>query len=57
MAPVPANCREIYLVAMPRQGREEVWPQPAPESLDSRRVTFTVHDFFTPNPVEGADLY
>jgi hypothetical protein len=40
-----------------RQGQEEVWPAKAPEVLASGRVTFMAHDFFTPNPVEGAAIY
>lgn len=39
------------------QGRNEVWPQGAPEAIKDRRVKFMPHDFFQINPVQGAAIY
>ncbi|KAI9672395.1 MAG: hypothetical protein M1817_003417 [Caeruleum heppii] len=36
---------------------QKVWPAENPEALAEKRVAFMPHDFFKPNPVEGADVY
>lgn len=38
-------------------GKEEVWPKAQPSRIEEGRVEFQAHDFFTENPVKGADLY
>lgn len=40
-----------------KQGEQEVWPQQAPNLLESSKVRFLAHDFFKRNPIEGADVY
>lgn len=35
----------------------QVWAKEAPEDINSGRVKLTVHDFFNPQPVKGADIY
>ncbi|KAL8861120.1 MAG: hypothetical protein Q9178_002334 [Gyalolechia marmorata] len=34
-----------------------VWPRENPTALANKRVKFMQHDFFSPNPVHGADVY
>ncbi|ETS79069.1 hypothetical protein PFICI_08922 [Pestalotiopsis fici W106-1] len=34
-----------------------VWQSKYPEALNSGQVKLSVHDFFMPNPVQGADVY
>ncbi|KAI5861287.1 putative O-methyltransferase [Durotheca rogersii] len=34
-----------------------LWKEEYPEAVESGRVQFMEHDFFTPNPVVGADIY
>ncbi|KAL6302966.1 S-adenosyl-L-methionine-dependent methyltransferase [Sparassis latifolia] len=36
---------------------EPVWQRERPEALKAGRVNFMPHDFFTENPVKGADVY
>ncbi|KAL6305483.1 S-adenosyl-L-methionine-dependent methyltransferase [Sparassis latifolia] len=36
---------------------EPVWQRERPEALKAGRVQFMPHDFFTENPVKGADVY
>ena len=35
----------------------EVWPKENKTALSQSRVIFMEHDFFTPNPVHGAEVY
>ncbi|KAF4211554.1 hypothetical protein CNMCM5878_002502 [Aspergillus fumigatiaffinis] len=35
----------------------QVWPKECPEAILEGRVKFMEHDFFTCNPVHGADIY
>lgn len=35
----------------------EVWPKENHVALSEGRVKFRVHDFFTSNPVQGAEVY
>ncbi|KKA24443.1 O-methyltransferase [Rasamsonia emersonii CBS 393.64] len=39
------------------QAQRDIWPREAPEAVRDGRVTFMVHDFFKPNPVQGAAIY
>lgn len=39
------------------QAQKEIWPRENPNALKSGRVQFQPHDFFEPNPVQGADVY
>ncbi|RMZ83963.1 hypothetical protein DV737_g1338, partial [Chaetothyriales sp. CBS 132003] len=39
-----------------KQG-QELWLKEKPDLITSGRVKFLAHDFFTKNPVEGADIY
>lgn len=39
------------------QAQAEIWPRENPSALKSGRVQFQPHDFFEPNPVQGADVY
>ena len=34
-----------------------VWDAELPGAVDSGRVQLTVHDFFTEQPIKGADVY
>ena len=34
-----------------------IWEREAREVVASRRITFMVHDFFTEQPVKGAEVY
>ena len=34
-----------------------VWKAESPGTLERGAVTFVPHDFFKPNPVQGADVY
>ena len=36
---------------------KKVWQEEYPEAVEGDRVSFMVHDFFTENPVKGADAY
>lgn len=51
------NCVVEDRAEVVRQGEQEVWPQQAPDLLQSGKVKFLAHDFFKPNPIEGADVY
>jgi hypothetical protein len=37
--------------------RKDVWPREAPAAIQQGRVEFFAYDFFTTNPVKGADVY
>ena len=39
------------------KAEKEIFPREYPDAISSGRVTFMAHDFFTPNPVKGADIY
>ncbi|KAI5303978.1 hypothetical protein KEM56_006996 [Ascosphaera pollenicola] len=43
--------------AIVKTGKEEVWPREKPSLIEEGHVEFQAHDFFTKNPVKGADLY
>lgn len=51
------NCVVEDRAEVVRQGKQEVWPQQASDLLESGKVKFLAHDFFKPNPIEGADVY
>lgn len=51
------NCVVEDRAEVVRQGKEEVWPQTAPDLLETGKVKFLAHDFFQNNPVGGADVY
>jgi hypothetical protein len=51
------NCVVQDRAEVVKQGEQEVWPQQAPDLLESSEVRFVAHDFFKQNPVEGADIY
>ena len=34
-----------------------IWAEKNPTAVKENRVAFTPHDFFTPNPVQAADVY
>ena len=34
-----------------------VWAHKVPDAVASGRITFMVHDFFTEQPVKGAEVY
>jgi len=36
---------------------KKVWQEEYPEAVEENRVSFVTHDFFTENPVKGADAY
>ncbi|OJJ07368.1 hypothetical protein ASPVEDRAFT_202138 [Aspergillus versicolor CBS 583.65] len=40
-----------------RLAEMEVWPKENHAALEEGRVKFRVHDFFTSNPVQGAEIY
>ncbi|KAF2280130.1 O-methyltransferase A [Westerdykella ornata] len=40
-----------------QQAETFVWPKENPTALSQGRVTFTPHDFFSDNPVKGAEVY
>ena len=40
-----------------QQAARTVWAKEAPQALAKGRVSFVEHDFFEPNPVQGADIY
>ncbi|KAF9631052.1 putative o- protein [Lasiodiplodia theobromae] len=40
-----------------KQAESEVWPKENPSALQEGRVTFTPHNFFDKNPVQGAEVY
>lgn len=40
-----------------RLAEDRVWPQEHPQALLEGRMKFMEHDFFTANPVHGADVY
>ncbi|KAL3470061.1 S-adenosyl-L-methionine-dependent methyltransferase [Aspergillus californicus] len=37
--------------------RKEVWPREDPAAIKQGRIEFFAYDFFTTNPVKGADIY
>lgn len=39
------------------QAEMKIWPKENPSAIAENRVSFMSHDFFTPNPVKGADIY
>lgn len=39
------------------QAKTHVWHAENPSAVESGRVSFLAHDFFTDNPVQGADVY
>ncbi|KAI5479076.1 S-adenosyl-L-methionine-dependent methyltransferase [Pseudohyphozyma bogoriensis] len=57
--------REVPQIKLVLQDRPEVingetkavWEKEEGEALSSGRVTLKAHDFFTPQPVQGADVY
>ena len=51
------NCVVQDRAEVVRQGKQDVWPQQASVLLQSCKIEFMAHDFFKPNPVEGADVY
>ena len=40
-----------------KQAESVVWPKENAAALAEGRVTFMEHDFFNPNPIQGADVY
>lgn len=40
-----------------KQAETAVWPKENPDALRRGRVRFVPHDFFDPNPEQGADVY
>ena len=51
------NCVVQDRAEVIKQAEEEIWPQSASKLLHTGRVKFLAHDFFQPNPVQGADVY
>ncbi|KAL8717981.1 MAG: hypothetical protein Q9225_004840 [Loekoesia sp. 1 TL-2023] len=39
------------------QAKTVIWPNENPKAVENGRVSFVAHDFFTENPVKGADIY
>ncbi|KAF9640005.1 hypothetical protein BFW01_g11811 [Lasiodiplodia theobromae] len=39
------------------QAQNDIWPKQNPQAVASGQVKFMPHDFFTENPVKGADVY
>ncbi|KAL9640082.1 MAG: hypothetical protein Q9164_000517 [Protoblastenia rupestris] len=40
-----------------KHAKDVIWPKEAPAALAEGRVTFIEHDFFSPNPFHGAEVY